>query len=141
MQSVKQIIEHMRRMTVVRAPGTDALPMIKIANRMLSAAGFGIGTAVGITYGRGIITIKTLDHEHQLQEPRSPVSLSAASREADAGESDGHARRGEPSPTDVTKAVPIPVQPLGYVFSGHYYHGKPQNSGLSCREVRVSIGR
>ena len=49
-----------RRMTVVRAPGTYDKPMIRITNKLLVSAGFKMGTAVKVTYQRGIITIKKL---------------------------------------------------------------------------------
>lgn len=49
-----------RRMVVVRAPGTNDKPMIRISNNILASAGFAIGTSVEITYERGIITIKKL---------------------------------------------------------------------------------
>ncbi len=50
-----------RRMLVVRTPGTDNKPMIRIANRFLSDAGFTIGSTVEVLYRRGVIIIKKLN--------------------------------------------------------------------------------
>lgn len=127
MQHIKEIIERMRRMTVVRAPGTDETPMIKIANQLLKAAGFGIGTPVEVAYGPGIITVKIINHANHLQTPQRPVAHSAASVQADARKGVGYSRYGKSSPTDVTKAVPVPVLPLGYVFAGSGGNGNSQD--------------
>src|SRR3989344_6909094 len=104
MQSVRDLIASMRRMTVVRAPGTYATPMIKISNRMLVAAGFGIGTPIEVRYDRNIITVKVIDYEYQLQSSRSPFPVPTASSEASAGKVVGHARRAEPCAIDTSQA-------------------------------------
>jgi hypothetical protein len=49
-----------RRMVIVRAPGTNNKPMIRISNNILAHAGFTIGTRIEITYERDIITIKKI---------------------------------------------------------------------------------
>ena len=53
-----------RRMSVVRTPGTEDRPMIRIANRFLSDAGFEIGGTVEVHYQNGVIIIKKLN-EHE----------------------------------------------------------------------------
>ena|SRR3989344_6675583 len=126
MQSVRDLIASMRRMTVVRAPGTYATPMIKISNRMLVTAGFGIGTPIEVRYDRNIITVKVIDHEYQLQSPPSPFSLptaSVTSGKTGAGEVAEHARRAEPCAIDTSQVVPSPICPLRWILSGHYYNG------------------
>jgi hypothetical protein len=47
-------------MVVVRAPGTNNKPMIRITNELLTNAGFSIGTKIEVTYEKGIITIKKI---------------------------------------------------------------------------------
>jgi hypothetical protein len=49
-----------RHMVVVRTPGTNNKPMIRISNELLANAGFNIGTQIEITYERGNITIKKI---------------------------------------------------------------------------------
>jgi len=58
-----------RRMKVLRAPGTDNKPMIRISNNFLVNAGFSIGTKVEVSYCRGIIVITRINnknHEYNL---------------------------------------------------------------------------
>ena len=128
-----------RRMTVVRTPGTDRTPMVKIANQLLSAMGFAIGVPIEVVYSQNLITLRTLNYEHQLQKPSSPVALSAASGATDAREESKHAGREESNPTDTAKVVPKPVQPLRYVLSGQWYHVGPQDPRINCREVRAIL--
>ena len=49
-----------RSMVVVRAPGTSNKPMLRVSNRLLTNAGFNIGTAIEVTYERSIITIRKI---------------------------------------------------------------------------------
>lgn len=112
-----------RRMTVVRTPGTDDKAMIRLtSNTMLTSAGFTVGTEIEVTYERNIITIKTLNHEHHLQAPTSPLPLPVAFGASDAGEIYGHVGRSESNPTAVTKAVPTSPQPLRYILAGSWHY-------------------
>lgn len=47
-----------RKMSIVRAPCTEANPMIRISNKFLSDAGFKIGDKIDVSYQRGKIIIK-----------------------------------------------------------------------------------
>lgn len=126
-----------RMMTVVRTPGTDNKPMVKIANQLLLTMGFAIGVPIEVTYEQGLISIRRLDNNYEpnnnLQAPSGPVAISAASCTDDAGEGDGYAGRRKPGPTDVAEVVPSTVQPMRYVLSGHWYYGHRQNAGISSR--------
>lgn len=66
-----------RRMTVVRCPGTMDRPMIKIANSTLETMGFTMGASIEITYQEGLLIVKKIDKTYDanksLQEPRCPV--------------------------------------------------------------------
>ena len=73
------MIPLIRRMSVVRTPGTEDKPMIRIANRFLSDAGFKIGSTVEVSYQSGVIIIKKLnEHESNIHEERSISDLSIA---------------------------------------------------------------
>src|SRR3989344_701055 len=111
-----------RRMTIVRSPGTDSTPMLKISNLLLPIMGFAIGAPVMVAYQPGIITVKILNHEHQLQKSSSPISLPSASCATNAGKIDGPTGRSESNSTDVTKAVPTSPQPLRYILTGSWHH-------------------
>jgi antitoxin component of MazEF toxin-antitoxin module len=68
-------------MSVVRTPGTNDKPMIRIANKFLADANFSIGSTVEVSYERNIIIIKKLNkHEYNnLQKADSVTNLSIAS--------------------------------------------------------------
>lgn len=63
-----------RTMSVVRTPGTDNKPMIRIANNFLADADFSIGSTVEVSYQHNIIIIKKIKHEYNIQET-NPVSV------------------------------------------------------------------
>lgn len=132
-----------KRQTVVRNPGTMDKPMIKIANSTLEDMGFEMGTPIEVSYQRGLITIRNLNDNHEsnnLQNPASPVThpaSSGASDTEDAGASDGHAGRGEPDPTDITKVVPNPIQPLRYVLTGSWRYGDSEDARTHRSQVRA----
>ena len=46
-----------RKMTVVRAPGSHSLPMVRISNSLLTTSGFEVGTPIEVSYQPGAITI------------------------------------------------------------------------------------
>lgn len=46
-----------RLMKITRAPTTDALPMLRIANRFLLQSGFRVGSQVSVEYAEGVLTI------------------------------------------------------------------------------------
>ena len=74
------VIPLVRKMSVVRTPGTGDKPMIRIANRFLLDYGFKIGSTVEVSYQPGVIIIK-LNKKYEsnnIQEKRS-VSLSITS--------------------------------------------------------------
>lgn len=51
-----------RTMTVGYAPGKERLcPMIRISNKLITTAGFEIGTAIEVLYQQGAITINKID--------------------------------------------------------------------------------
>jgi ribosomal protein L14 len=55
-----------RKMTVMRAAGTEKLPCIKISNQMLEKAGFALGDLISVTYKRNVIVIKrSKDNHHE----------------------------------------------------------------------------
>ena len=134
-----------RNMTVVRTPGTDSKPMVKIANQLLLTMGFAIGVPIEVTYERGLISIRRSDNNYEpnnnLQTPSSPIAVSATPCADDAGEGDGHARRKQSDPADVAKVVPISVQPLRYVLTGHWCHDNRQNAGVIGLQMRIEHGR
>jgi hypothetical protein len=49
-----------RRMKIVRAPGTNDKPMIRIQNRFLSESGFVIRDTFDVTYQSELITIQKI---------------------------------------------------------------------------------
>lgn len=66
------------RITVVRCPGTDRTPMLKLANRQLLACGFSLGTRVSVEYERGRITISLTSQPYEPDNiPGSQVPVSA----------------------------------------------------------------
>lgn len=73
-----------RKMVVIRAPGTNDKPAIRIVNKWLVEAGFVIGTQIEVSYQPDIITIKKLNHENRLL----PKALSIT--DTDGGAEDGH---------------------------------------------------
>ena len=73
-----------RRMIVYRAPCTNDSPMIRIANKMLADMGFKVGTRIEVSYAKGIITIKKINHENRLLPKALPLT------DSDGGEEDGH---------------------------------------------------
>lgn len=64
-----------RRMVIVRAPGTQKNPMVRISNSFLVLAGFKIGTPIEISYQQSVITIKKLDSSYE--HCNLPESLTA----------------------------------------------------------------
>ena len=55
-----------RKMTVIRAPGSEHNPCIRITNKYLENAGFYLGDIVSVTYKPKEIVIKKIklnDHE------------------------------------------------------------------------------
>ena len=69
-----------RKMSIVRKPGTSSVSMIRIANGFLSDAGFEIGGTVEVLYRNGVIIIKKLnEHESNIHKERSVSDLSVAS--------------------------------------------------------------
>src|SRR3989344_8851229 len=69
-----------RRMSIVRCPGTMDRPMLKVTNSQLEAVGFTMGTPVEITYQEGLLIVKKMNHEpNNVQKPASPVTNPAAS--------------------------------------------------------------
>ncbi len=54
----------LRRMVIVRAPGTIDIPMLRISNSFLAGAGFEINTRIEVFYEKGRITITKLASEH-----------------------------------------------------------------------------
>ena len=83
-----------KRMTVVRNPGTMDRPMIKLANATLEDMGFEMGTPIEVSYQRDLITIRNLNDNHEsnnLQKPRCPKSdpVSGTAATSDAGQPRG----------------------------------------------------
>jgi len=71
-----------RKMSVVRTPGTNDKPMIRIANKFLADANFSIGSTVEVSYERNIIIIKKLNKQYEfnnIQKADSVTNLSIAS--------------------------------------------------------------
>jgi hypothetical protein len=104
-----------RRMTVVRSPGTMDTPMVKIANQLLETIGFNMGTPIEVTYRQGEIVIKTLRNQYgsnQLQQPAGPITNSTASDTADTKASAGNERVGESNPRSSAPAVYYDVKDL-----------------------------
>jgi len=58
------MIPFKRKMMVVRAPCTEASPMIRISNKFLSDAGFEIGNKIEIYYQRGKIIINKINNQN-----------------------------------------------------------------------------
>jgi len=54
-----------RKMTIIRAPGTEATPCIRISNQHLHKAGFALGDQVSVTYKPEVIVIKKLRNENK----------------------------------------------------------------------------
>jgi len=59
------VIPSTRKMVVVRAPGSDDTPMIRITNKLLADVGFEIGTGIEVSYRKDKITIKKLDKNYE----------------------------------------------------------------------------
>ena len=78
------MIPIIRLMHVVRAPGTNDRPAIRLANKWLTENGFNVGTPIEVTYTKGIITIRKINHENRLL----PEALSIT--DTDGGAEDGH---------------------------------------------------
>lgn len=70
-----------KTMTISRAPGTENMPMVKIANRALDAMGFNIGSKVVVAYERErnviSISLRTNHESNNVSTPGSGVALSA----------------------------------------------------------------
>ena len=81
-----------RRMVVVRSPGTDRRPEIRISNTWLLLAGFVVGTPIEVFYNRGVITIRTIrEHEQRnIQKVSVTVPDENAAGPRDAEKSIGH---------------------------------------------------
>ena len=76
------MITSTRKMSVVRTPGTDNKPMIRIANNFLAGADFSIGSTVEVSYGHNIIIIKKITkHEHNNIQEICSVSVSNDAKE------------------------------------------------------------
>lgn len=109
-----------RRMTVVRCPGTMDRPMIKIANSTLEDVGFEMGTAIEVLYQRDEIVIRKLKDYHEpnnvQKEPAGPVPntvSTGATAEAEAG---------RVSDQRASATALRDIQSLSYVLGGH---GRP----------------
>ena len=70
-----------RKMLIVRAPGTDRNPMLRISNSFLLLAGFKVGTAIEVSYQPGLITIKKISnhdyHSTKVSAPKPRTSPAA----------------------------------------------------------------
>ncbi len=68
-----------RRMKVVRSPGSETRPEIRISNSWLFPAGFGVGTPIEVTYQKDKIIIRKLEDKHEsnfLQgQPAGPIPI------------------------------------------------------------------
>ena len=53
-----------RKMSIVRAPCTEASPMIRISNKFLSDAGFETGDKIDVSYQRGKIIINKINNQN-----------------------------------------------------------------------------
>jgi len=132
-----------RRMTVVRCPGTMDRPMIKIANSTLEDMGFEMGTAIEVSYvRRGEIIIRKLKDKHEpdnlQKQPAGPVSHSgpSASGRACATESTGHAEGGA-SNARACEATMRDMQSHRYVLRGQSNNLYAQNAGAHRGAMRV----
>ncbi|OGJ54792.1 hypothetical protein A2880_03395 [Candidatus Peribacteria bacterium RIFCSPHIGHO2_01_FULL_49_38] len=127
-----------RHMKVVRTPGTTDTPMVKIANQMLEAMEFTIGTTIEVTYQQGIISIRKVNEKYEpnnLQgQPVSPVSHPGASDAVHAEESAGHTGRGTSDPRSSPEAL-WDVRSLRHVFGGYFHSIHRQNAGTGSRAV------
>lgn len=56
-----------RKMTIIRAPGTNSTPCIRISNQHLHKAGFELGDHVSVTYKPEVIVIKKLREENKYE--------------------------------------------------------------------------
>jgi len=54
-----------RLMKIVRNPGSSDTPCLKIANRILEANGFVIGTPIRVSYGRDVVIITKQSDENE----------------------------------------------------------------------------
>ncbi|MBP6924260.1 MAG: hypothetical protein KBC62_03160 [Candidatus Pacebacteria bacterium] len=55
-----------RKMTVIRAPGTQDVPCIRISNQHLLKAGFQLGDLITVTYKPKVIVIKRIkENNHE----------------------------------------------------------------------------
>lgn len=68
-----------RKMRIIRAPGTDAKPMIRIVNKFITDASFTIGTNIEVSYQPGVITINKIKNNEysNLQKSSDTASASA----------------------------------------------------------------
>ena len=82
-----------RTMVIVRAPGSEDTPMVKIANRLLDTMGFSVGTHIEVIYQQGQIIIKLINENEfnnvqksgPLATPAAPVSKTTAVESQGAG--------------------------------------------------------
>ena len=131
-----------RRMVVVRTPGTTDTPCIRISNRMLEAVSkLAVGTPIEVIYRKDEITIRKVNDHYEpnnLQgKPVCPVSHPAPTfGAACAEEGAGHPRGG----TSHSGGSPEPmrdVRALRYVLRGHWSPIHGQNAGTDSRTVRA----
>lgn len=128
-----------RRMTVVRCPGTMDRPMIKIANSTLEYMGFEMGTAVEVSYQRGVITVRKLDDHHEpdnLQQPASPLTSPTPPGGACEEASARHPKRGAPVSKECAATLRN-VQSLCYLLGGHRNPLYAQNTGAYRSAMRI----
>ena len=120
-----------RHMTVVRAPGTMNKPSIRIANNLLAGAEFTIGTAIEVTYQRGIITITKINqqHGHNNISETNPVTdpTTNASGAVDATTGDGYTGP-RASDSQRNQEAMRTIRPLRYVLRGHWHTVSAQDA-------------
>lgn len=73
-----------RRMVIVRAPGTDRNPMVRITNSFLERSGFKVGTPIEVSYQRGLITIKKLHENNNTDVSAPPAAASSIAADIQA---------------------------------------------------------
>ena len=109
-----------RRMVVVRSPGTETRPEIRISNSWLLLAGFTVGASIEVAYQKNKIIITKIEtnHEHNLQKPKRPFSVPTAQASGATAprESDGHAERGASDTASITQALYGPASPTCFVL-------------------------
>lgn len=107
-----------RTMVVVRSPGTDATPMLKVANRLPQVYGFDIGAAIEVTYQPGIINVRLIDTNHadSIQTPplvsrgtKAKLIRHTADRPSGAG----------------ADTAALGLLPAGYISRGGYGYACP----------------